>query len=146
VALGLGPDGPAGSNNDLNLFEEMDLAGKLAKVSANDPTALPAAQIFAMATIDGARVLGLQKEIGSLAVGKRADLITVAMTEAQAVPLFNVYSALVYALKGSDVQDVIVNGRMVVKQRQPQTLDRTRVLAAARAYADRISRSLAPAR
>jgi 5-methylthioadenosine/S-adenosylhomocysteine deaminase len=79
-------------------------------------------------------------------VGKRADLITVAMTEAQAVPLFNVYSALVYALKGSDVQDVIVNGRMVVKQRQPQTLDRTRVLAAARAYADRISRSLAPAR
>jgi hypothetical protein len=61
------------------------------------------------------------------------------MTEAQAVPLFNVYSALVYALKGSDVQDVIVNGRVVVKQRQPQTLDRARVLAAARAYAERIS-------
>lgn len=142
VALGLGPDGPAGSNNDLNLFEEMDLAGKLAKVTANDPTALPAPKIFAMATIDGARVLGMQKEIGSLEAGKRADLITVSLNEAQAVPLFNVYSALVYALKGSDVQDVVINGRVVVRQRIPQTLDRARVLAAARAYAQRISRSL----
>jgi 5-methylthioadenosine/S-adenosylhomocysteine deaminase len=142
VALGLGPDGPAGSNNDLNLFEEMDLAGKLAKVTANDPTALPAAKLFAMATIDGARVLGLQKEIGSIESGKRADLITVAMTEPQAVPLFNVYSALVYALKGSDVQDVVINGRVVVRQRIPQTLARARVLAAARAYAQRISKSL----
>lgn len=144
VALGLGPDGPAGSNNDLNLFEEMDLAGKLAKVTANDPTALPAGKLFAMATIDGARVLGMQKEIGSLEVGKRADLITVSLTEPQAVPLFNVYSALVYALKGSDVQDVVINGRIVVRQRVPQTLDRAKVLAAARAYAQRISQSLIP--
>lgn len=145
VALGLGPDGPAGSNNDLNLFEEMDLAGKLAKVTANDPTALPAAKLFAMATIDGARVLGLEKQIGSIEVGKRADLITVQLNEAQAVPLFNVYSALVYALKGSDVNDVVINGRVVVRQRQPLTLNRAQVLAAARAYGDRISRSLAPA-
>ena len=142
VALGLGPDGPAGSNNDLNLFEEMDLAGKLAKVTANDPTVLPATKLFAMATIDGARVLGMEKEIGSLEVGKRADLITINIDQAQAVPLFNVYSALVYALKGSDVNDVVINGRLVVRRKEPLTLNRAQVLAAARAYGAKVTRSL----
>ena len=142
VALGLGPDGPAGSNNDLNLFEEMDLAGKLAKVTANDPTVLPATKLFGMATIDGARVLGLEKEIGSLEVGKRADLITINIDQAQAVPLFNVYSALVYALKGSDVNDVVINGRVVVRRKEPLTLNRLQVLAAARAYGAKVTRSL----
>ncbi len=142
VALGLGPDGPAGSNNDLNLFEEMDLAGKLAKVTANDPTALPATKLFAMATIDGARVLGMDKEIGSVEVGKRADLITINIDQAQAVPLFNVYSALVYALKGSDVNDVVINGRLVVRRKEPLTLNRAQVLAAARAYGAKVTRSL----
>ena len=142
VALGLGPDGPAGSNNDLNLFEEMDLAGKLAKVTANDPTVLPATKLFAMATIDGARVLGLEKEIGSLEAGKRADLITINIDQAQAVPLFNVYSALVYALKGSDVNDVVINGRVVVRRKEPLTLNRLQVLAAARAYGAKVTRSL----
>jgi len=142
VALGLGPDGPAGSNNDLNLFEEMDLAGKLAKVSANDPTALPATKLFAMATIDGARVLGLEKETGSLEVGKRADLITINLDQAQAVPLFNVYSALVYSLKGSDVNDVVINGRLLVRRKEPLTLNRAQVLAEARAYGAKVTRSL----
>lgn len=142
VALGLGPDGPAGSNNDLNLFEEMDLAGKLAKVTANDPTVLPASKLFSMATIDGARVLGLEKEIGSLEVGKLADLISINIDQAQAVPLFNVYSALVYALKGSDVNDVVINGRVVVRRKEPLTLNRAQVLAAARAYGAKVTRSL----
>ena len=77
LAVGLGPDGPAGSNNDFNLFEEMDLAAKLQKVTTMNPQALPAAQALEMATIRGARALGMEKEIGSLEAGKRADLITV---------------------------------------------------------------------
>jgi 5-methylthioadenosine/S-adenosylhomocysteine deaminase len=112
VALGLGPDGPAGSNNDFNLFEEMDLAAKLQKVSTMDPEALPAQAAFTMATIGGARVLGLEKEIGSLEPGKRADVIAVRMDKPNAWPMFNVYSQLVYALKASDVSDVMVNGRL----------------------------------
>ena len=77
LAVGLGPDGPAGSNNDFNLFEEMDLAAKLQKVTTMNPQALPAGQALEMATIRGARALGMEKEIGSLEAGKRADLITV---------------------------------------------------------------------
>ena len=80
LPVGLGPDGPAGSNNDFNLFEEMDLAAKLQKVTTMNPQALPAAQALEMATIRGARALGMEKEIGSLETGKRADLITVQPT------------------------------------------------------------------
>ena len=129
VAVGLGTDGPAGSNNDLNLFEEMDLAGKLQKVSSGDPKSLPAEQIFAMATTLGAKALGLQGKIGSLEAGKLADFITVDLEGAHALPMFNVYSQLVYALKASDVRDVGVNGRLVVRDRNMLTLDPTSIRA-----------------
>ncbi len=142
VALGLGPDGPAGSNNDFNLFEEMDLAAKLQKVSTMDPEALPAETAFAMATIGGARVLGMEKEIGSLEAGKRADLIAVRMDAPHAWPMFNVYSQLVYALKASDVSDVVVNGRMLVRERRPLTLDKARIQAEAERYLGVIRKSL----
>lgn len=142
VALGLGPDGPAGSNNDFNLFEEMDLAAKLQKVATMDPEVLPAPTAFAMATIDGARVLGLEKEIGSLEPGKRADLIAVQLDRPHAWPMFNVYSQLVYALKGSDVSDVVVNGRTVVQNRTPLTLNLARVQAEAERYLGLIWKSL----
>jgi 5-methylthioadenosine/S-adenosylhomocysteine deaminase len=122
VALGLGPDGPAGSNNDFNLFEEMDLAAKLQKVTTMDPEALPAEEAFRMATIGGARALGMEKEIGSLEVGKRADVIAVKLDRPNAWPMYQVYSQLVYALKASDVSDVMVNGRLVVRNRTPLTL------------------------
>src|SRR5262249_29706348 len=79
IKVGLGPDGPAGSNNDFNLFEEMDLAAKLAKVAASDPQVLPAKSVLEMATIRGARALGLDKEIGSLEGGKRADIIAIGI-------------------------------------------------------------------
>jgi 5-methylthioadenosine/S-adenosylhomocysteine deaminase len=79
IHVGLGPDGPAGSNNDFNMFEEMDLAAKLQKVTALDPQALSAATALEMATIGGARVLGMEKEIGSLEAGKRADMIVVRL-------------------------------------------------------------------
>jgi len=131
LAVGLGTDGPAGSNNDFNLFEEMDLAAKLQKVTTGNPEALPARQALEMATILGARVLGLEKEIGSLEAGKRADLITVRLDAPHAVPLFNVYSQLVYALKASDVSDVMVNGRLLVRDRRALTLDARTVLAKA---------------
>jgi 5-methylthioadenosine/S-adenosylhomocysteine deaminase len=139
IAVGLGPDGPAGSNNDFSMFEEMDLAAKLQKVATNDPRSLPAQQAFEMATILGARALGLEREIGSIEAGKRADLITIRLDAAHAIPLFNVYSHLVYALKGSDVTDVMVNGRWIVRDQRALTLDATKV----KAEATRVARTLA---
>lgn len=142
LAVGLGTDGPAGSNNDFNLFEEMDLAAKLQKVTTGDPQALPAPQALEMATLLGARALGLEKETGSLETGKRADLITVRLDQPNAVPLYNVYSQLVYALKGCDVRDVMVNGRLVVRDRQALTLDARQVLAKAEELGAKVRASL----
>lgn len=146
MAVGLGPDGPAGSNNDFTMFEEMDLAAKLAKVTTGDPQSLPAAEVFAMATIRGARALGMDKEIGSLEAGKRADLITISLAAPHATPLYNVYSQLVYALKGSDVQDVLVNGKAVVRDGKVLTLDAGSVLAQASVWADKIRASVSLAK
>jgi 5-methylthioadenosine/S-adenosylhomocysteine deaminase len=110
LPVGLGPDGPAGSNNDFNMFEEMDLAAKLQKVTTLNPEALPASAALEMATIRGARALGMEKEIGSLETGKRADLIMVRLDRPNAVPLYDPISQMVYALKADDVRDVMVNG------------------------------------
>jgi 5-methylthioadenosine/S-adenosylhomocysteine deaminase len=142
LAVGLGPDGPAGSNNDFNMFEEMDLAAKLQKVTTGDPRNLPAAAAVEMATIRGARALGLEKEIGSLESGKRADLISIRLDRPNAVPLYNVYSQLVYALKGSDVEDVMVNGKLLVKDAQPLTLNAAQIESKAREYRDQVQKSL----
>lgn len=122
VAVGLGPDGPAGSNNDFSMFEEMDLAAKLAKVITMDPQALPARQVFEMATILGAKALQMEKEIGSLEPGKRADLVTVDLSQPHAWPPHDVYSMLVYTLKSSDVRDVVIEGQVTVADRKPLTL------------------------
>jgi len=142
VALGLGPDGPAGSNNDFNLFEEMDLAAKLQKVITMDPEVVPAKAAFTMATMGGARVLGMEKEIGSIEVGKRADVIAVRMDGPHAWPMFNVYSQLVYALKASDVSDVVINGKIVVRDRKTLTLDKAKIQAEAERYLGVIRNSL----
>jgi len=142
INVGLGPDGPAGSNNDLNMFEEMDLAAKLQKVTSLDPRVLPAATALEMATIGGARVLGLEKEIGSLEMGKRADMITVRLDRPNAVPLYNAASQMVYALKAEDVQDVMVNGRPIVRDGRILTLNAQQILAKAAEYRDKIRASL----
>jgi 5-methylthioadenosine/S-adenosylhomocysteine deaminase len=142
INVGLGTDGPAGSNNDFDMFEEADLAAKLQKLVRSDPEALPAAQAFELATIGGARVLGMEKEIGSLEAGKRADLITVDLNAPNAVPLYDVYSQLVYALKGSNVLDVVVNGRQVVRDRRCLTLDSDTVIAKAREYGIKVAASV----
>jgi 5-methylthioadenosine/S-adenosylhomocysteine deaminase len=142
MIVGLGPDGPAGSNNDFNMFEEMDLAAKLQKVTTGDPLALPAETALELATIGGARVLGLESEIGSLEPGKRADIIAVRLDRANALPLFNVYSQMVYALKGSDVRDVMVNGKLIVRDSVALTLNSAEILGKAREYGTRITQSL----
>ena len=142
ITVGVGTDGPAGSNNDFDLMEEMNLAADLQKVSTGDPTVLNAEQAVAMATIAGARVAGLEKEIGSLESGKRADLIALRLDRPHAVPLYNVYSQIVYALKGSDVQDVVVNGRAIVRDGRSLTLDQTLVLSKAKEYAAKVVASL----
>jgi len=142
VTVGLGTDGFAGSNDTADLLLEMNLAAKLQKVASMDPTVLPAEQVMQMATMGGARVLGLDKEIGSLKEGKRADLITVSLAHPNAVPLYNVYSFLVYAAKAGDVDDVFINGRQIVDARRPLTLNPQEIRSKAEQYRQQILRSL----
>jgi len=142
VAVGLGTDGPAGSNNDLNLMEEMDLTAKLAKISKMDPLALNAKAVVEMATIDGARALHLDKEIGSLEPGKKADLILISLDEPNAVPMYDVYAQLAYALKGSDVQTVVIGGRVVMRDHALLTVKEDAAVAKAREYKKAIAASL----
>jgi 5-methylthioadenosine/S-adenosylhomocysteine deaminase len=142
VRVGLGTDGPAGSNNDLNLMEEMDLAAKLQKVTRLDPRALPAIQALELATIGAARALHLEKEIGSLEAGKKADLILLRTDAPHGVPMYNVYSQIVYALKASDVETVVIAGRVVMEKRRVLTLDEEEILRKAREYGEKVKRSL----
>jgi 5-methylthioadenosine/S-adenosylhomocysteine deaminase len=142
IAVGLGPDGPAGSNNDLDLMEEMDLAAKLAKITKMNPLALNAKAVVEMATIDGARALHMDKEIGSLEAGKKADLILISLDEPNAVPMFDIYAQIAYALKGSDVETVVIGGRVVMRERKLLTIDEPRVLEKAREYGKSVSKSL----
>ncbi len=110
LAVGLGTDGAA-SNNDLSIWEEMDTAAKLHKVFSGDPKVVTAAQAFEMATIRGARALHLEKSIGSIETGKRADIVIVDFDDLNQTPFYNIYSHLVYATKADDVRDVIINGK-----------------------------------
>jgi 5-methylthioadenosine/S-adenosylhomocysteine deaminase len=140
--MGIGSDGFAGSNNRSTLLAEVALASKLQKVTRGDPTALPAEQALEMATIIGARALGLEKEIGSLEPGKRADMITLSLDEPHATPIYDIVSTVAYSLEGSDVRDVMINGRIVVQEREVQTIKRSEVLSKAREYRLSVSESL----
>jgi 5-methylthioadenosine/S-adenosylhomocysteine deaminase len=142
IRWGLGTDGPAGSNNDLSMFEAMDFAGKLAKVSTGDPTVLPARELVAAATRGGAAVLGLGDRVGSLEPGKRADMILIGLARAHIQPFEDVYSALVYSVKASDVSDVWVEGRRLLQSGRPTTLEPKAVLDAAIAWRARVRKSL----
>jgi len=142
IHVGLGNDGFAGSNDSADLLREMDLAAKLQKVTTGDPTAVPAEQSFEMATIGGARVLGMEKEIGSLEKGKRADLISLSLAQSNAVPLYNLYSFLAYAAQSSAVQDAFINGRQVVSARHVLTIDQAEVFRKAEWYKAQILASL----
>ena len=138
VALGLGTDGAA-SNNDLDMFEAMRAASFLAKVATSDPTAVSATAALKMATIGGARVLGMEKAIGSLEPGKRADIIVVSMSAARQTPMYDPISHLVYVTRGDDVQTTIVNGKVLMRNRKVLTLDRAAVLRDSKSWAARVS-------
>ncbi|MCH7895078.1 MAG: amidohydrolase family protein, partial [Proteobacteria bacterium] len=142
VKIGLGTDGAA-SNNDLDMWEEMRLAAFLQKVSTMDPEALPASAVLQMATSGGAQAIGLGAEIGSLTVGRRADLIQVDFSDVHFVPTYDVVSHLVYVADEQDVETVIVDGKIVVKDKQVLTVDTRRVRAEANALAARIQAALA---
>lgn len=122
VTVGLGTDGAA-SNNNLDLFGEMSLAARLHKVWRHDPTVLPAAQTVALATREGARVLGLEERTGTLTPGKEADLLVLDLDQAHLTPLFDPYSHLVYAARAADVRHVMVAGRWLLKDRELVTLN-----------------------
>jgi 5-methylthioadenosine/S-adenosylhomocysteine deaminase len=142
IAVGLGTDGPAGSNNDLDLMEEVDLAAKLAKIAKMSPLALSAQAVVEMATIDGARALHMEKEIGSLEKGKKADLILIGLDEPNAVPMYDVYAQIAYALKASDVETVMIGGRVVMRDRKLLTVNEQEAMAKAREYKKSIATSL----
>ncbi|WP_136513623.1 amidohydrolase [Geomonas edaphica] len=140
IAVGLGTDGAA-SNNNLDMFKEMNAAALLQKVSRLDPTAMSARDTVKAATIGGAKVLGLERRIGSLEEGKRADLIVIDLNSPHLVPLYNVYSQLVYAANGEDVETVIINGKIVMKNRKLLTLDEDTVMQEAMKLAQKILES-----
>jgi len=144
IAVGLGTDGPAGSNNDLNLMEEMDLAAKLQKITKMDPRALGAQAVVEMATIEGAKALHMDKEIGSLETGKKADVILIGLDQPNAVPMFDVYSQLAYSLKASDVETVVIGGRIIMRDHRLLTLKESEAIAKARDYQKKIAASLRP--
>jgi 5-methylthioadenosine/S-adenosylhomocysteine deaminase len=145
VTVGLGTDGAA-SNNDLDMFGAMRQAAFLHKIATRDPRAIPASVALEMATIDGARALGLDRKVGSLEVGKRADLITVSMAGARQTPMYNPVSHLVYVSRGGDVRTTIVNGRVLMRDREMRTLDERVVLADARALARKVREAVAATR
>jgi len=140
--VGVGTDGPA-SNNDLDMWEEMRLAALLAKGVTFDPTALPARQALAMATIGGARALHIGDLTGSLAPGKRADVAVVDLRHLHTMPHFTrdpqaLYAQLVYAAKGSDVRDVMCQGQWLMRERALLTLDEQALLDEAAVVAAKI--------
>jgi 5-methylthioadenosine/S-adenosylhomocysteine deaminase len=142
VALGLGTDGAA-SNNDLSMWEAMDAAAKLHKLHSNDPRVVTAEEALMLATVGGARALHMEKEIGSLEVGKRADLVVVDLDGLHQTPRYSIYSHLVYATKSSDVRTVVVEGRVLMRDRRLLTLNEELIKTRARALRERISRSIA---
>ena len=137
IAVGLGTDGSA-SNNDLDMFQEMDLSAKVHKVTLLNPTVMSAETVVKMATIDGARVLGLDRLIGSIEVGKQADIIILDMDQPHLTPLYNPYSHIVYAARGGDVKTSIIAGKPVMENRRLLTMDLPAVMERVRAIAAHI--------
>jgi 5-methylthioadenosine/S-adenosylhomocysteine deaminase len=142
VAIGLGTDGAA-SNNDLDMFEAMRMASLLHKLQSQDPRAVSAKTALEMATIRGARALGMESRIGSLEPGKRADLILVDVSGARQTPMYDPVSHLVYVSHGDDVRTTIVNGRILMRDRKVLTLNESEVIRNARAWADKVRAAVA---
>jgi 5-methylthioadenosine/S-adenosylhomocysteine deaminase len=127
IAVGLGTDGCA-SNNNLDLFHEMDMVAKLHKAQTFDPTTMDARTVVEMATIEGAKAIGLDKHTGSLEVGKQADLIVIDTQTPHLMPMYHPESHIVYTAKASDVRDVVVAGRILVRDRNVTSLDLEKIM------------------
>ena len=137
VTVGIGTDGAA-CNNSFDMFESMKFAALLQKAFYRDPTVLSAEKVLEMATIEGAKALGLERIVGSLEVGKKADLILVDFDKPHLTPVHSVYANLVYSAHGSDVDTVIVDGRILMENRKVKTLDESEVIENARKAADEL--------
>lgn len=141
ITVGLGTDGCA-SNNNLDMIKEMSTAAKLHKVTRLDPTVLDAQTVVRMATIDGAKTLGMDRKIGSLEAGKKADIILIDLNKPHLTPLYNEYSHLAYAASGADVDTVIINGKVVMENRRLLTINEEEVMSKVREIAQKVKESL----
>lgn len=141
VMVGLGTDGAA-SNNNLNMFKEMHAAALLQKVSRLEPTDMSALETVEAATIGGARVLGMDAQIGSLEAGKRADLIMINLDRPHLVPVYNVYSHIVYAMQASDIDTVLIDGKTVMQDKKLLTLNEAQIMREAKELGMLIAESL----
>ena len=139
ITVGLGTDGCA-SNNNLDLFTEMDMAAKLQKVRTENPTVMDALTVMKMATIEGAKALGLSSLTGSIEEGKKADIIVVDTNKPHLTPTYNPYSTLVYSARGNDVRHTIINGRLVMENRILQTIDVDEIMDKAEVKAEGVKK------
>jgi 5-methylthioadenosine/S-adenosylhomocysteine deaminase len=142
MEVGLGTDGPAGSNNNLDMVEEMASAARLQKVTRGDPKAITARELLRLATIGGAQVLGLADKIGTLERGKRADIAIIDLQQAKVQPVYSVESAIVYAASGSSVVTTIVDGKILMRKGELLTVDEPAAIAKAKEYRDKVLASL----
>ncbi len=131
ITVGIGTDGAA-CNNSFDMFESMKFAALIQKTHYGDPTVMPAEKVLRMATIEGAKALGLENIVGSLEVGKRADLILVDFEKPHLTPTHDFYANLVYSARGSDVDTVIVDGKILMENRKVKTLNESEVMKKAR--------------
>jgi 5-methylthioadenosine/S-adenosylhomocysteine deaminase len=140
INVGLGTDGPA-SNNSFDMFETMKTAALLQKLVYHNPSIMPAYEVLKMATINGARALGLEKSVGSLEIGKKADVVLIDLSKPHLKPLHNIYASIVYSARGSDVDTVIVDGKILMENRQVKILSEKAVMEKAEKVAfDLLSR------
>ncbi len=140
IPLGLGTDGCA-SNNNLDVFHEMDMAAKIHKAQSHDPTTMDARTVVEMATIGGARAIGLDHQIGSLEVGKQADVIVIDHRSPHLTPMYHPASHIVYTAQSADVRDVVVAGQVLVRNRQILSLDVEEIMSKVNEIADQIQKS-----
>lgn len=141
ITVGIGTDGCA-SNNNLDLFQEMDSAAKLEKAVRHDPTIMSAQKVLRMATCDGAQVYGLDRRVGVLRPGAAADILLVDLRKPHLTPLYNASSHLVYAVNGSDVDTVVIQGRVVMRKRKLLTIDEEEAMDHVRRIAEKVRRTL----
>ena len=140
INLCLGTDGVA-SNNNLSILEEMDFIAKIHKAYNQDPTILPAGEVVKMATINSAKAFKKQARLGSLEIGKKADIILIDANKLELLPMYNVYSQLVYTISSNAISDIIINGKLIMENRKLLTIDEEEIINRAKFYQKKIKES-----